>query len=89
MSNPRPAKFYYVASTTFENYVHSVQKEMKKTFKCSCVTYCDLYTCGPRTSPQYLLRLFVKKIETPDLSNVLYWWGEMAQSVYVTSAVSS
>jgi hypothetical protein len=31
----------------------------------------------------------LKKIETPDVSNVLYWKGEMAQSVYVTSAVSS
>ena len=41
MSNPRPARFYYVAASTFANYVHRVQKykkKMIKAFKCRCVT---------------------------------------------------
>jgi hypothetical protein len=30
-----------------------------------------------------------KQIETPDVSNVLYWKGEMAQSICVAAAVRS
>jgi len=50
----QPARLYMRFAAILINCVYTV-KSLSNYKAATYTTYCDVYTCGPRTSPQYLL----------------------------------